>query len=238
MTPEQLAHDTRDAIVRVTGGFMTDPACYACGAALGFEGMDFYVAGRAGALGDVPADVVVATLVFFSPDAIRPAWERSAPVMPRRSAAEHFATWAHTWAEEHLPDGVDYARLATLLGAIVASASVAGVPLFAAWRTLPEPSAPKALTIHRMNAIRELRGGLHGAAVLTIGLTPVEAISVRTAAMLPVFGWTDEPADPKPLHERWNLAEARTDRMLGRRLAVLDDAERTELDELLRALAP
>ena len=33
---------------------MTDPATYAYGAELGFEGMDFYVAGRGGALGDVP----------------------------------------------------------------------------------------------------------------------------------------------------------------------------------------
>ena len=46
---------------------MTDPATYAYGAELGFEGMDFYVAGRGGALGDVPADVVAAAFVFFAP---------------------------------------------------------------------------------------------------------------------------------------------------------------------------
>ena len=49
ITPEQAAHDTRDVIVSVTAGFMTDPACYARGAELGFEEMDFYVAGRGGA---------------------------------------------------------------------------------------------------------------------------------------------------------------------------------------------
>ena len=55
---------------------MTDPACYAHGAELGFEGMDFYVAGRGGVLGDTPADVVVAAFVYFHPDTIRAAWER------------------------------------------------------------------------------------------------------------------------------------------------------------------
>ena len=58
MTPEQAAHDTAAIVVRTPAGFMTDPATFARGAALGFEGMDFYVAGRGGALGDVPADVV------------------------------------------------------------------------------------------------------------------------------------------------------------------------------------
>ena len=60
MTPEQAAHDLRDPIVRLPGGFMTAPTTYERGAELGFEGADFYLAGRAGVLGEVPADVVVA----------------------------------------------------------------------------------------------------------------------------------------------------------------------------------
>ena len=63
------------------------------------------------------------------------------------------------------------------------------------------PRSSKALALHRLNALRELRGALHGAAVLTVGLSPVEAIVVRTPAMLPVFGWPEPHPDPKPLHE-------------------------------------
>ena len=77
MTPEQAAHDTAAIVVRTPAGFMTDPATFTRGAALGFEGMDFYVAGRGGALGDVPADVVTAAFWVFAADAIRAAWERS-----------------------------------------------------------------------------------------------------------------------------------------------------------------
>ena len=74
--------------------------------------------------------------------------------------------------------------------------------------------------------------------MLTVGLAPVEAIVVRTPTMLSVFGWPEPHPDPKPLHDRWALAEARTDRMFGRHLAVLDDEERAELVEVLGSLVP
>jgi len=242
MTPEQAAHDAREAIVRVPGGFMTDAATYARGAELGFDGLDFYAAGRGGVLGDTHADVVAAAFVFFAPDIVRAAWARSAPIMPRERAAREWAAVAHAWAASHVPDGVDYGAVAALLGRVVAAAPVAGAPLFAGWRALDEPEDPKALTVHRLNALRELRGALHGAAVLTVGLAPMEAIVVRSPAMLSVFGWPEPHPDPKPLHERWALAEARTDRMFGRHLAVLDDDERSTLVsalvELLAKVAP
>jgi hypothetical protein len=60
---------------------------------------------------------------------------------------------------------------------------------------------------------------------------------VRTPKMLGVFGWPEPHPDAEPLHARWQLAEARTDRMLGRSIAVLDDDGRTELVELLSKVA-
>jgi hypothetical protein len=236
MTPEQAAHQIREAIVRIPGGFMTDAATYARGAELGFDGLDFYAAGRGGVLGEVPADVVVAALVFFAPALVHEAWDRSAKVMTRSEAAREWAAVAHAWATEHLPDEIDWTTVAALLGRVVSAAPVAGAPLFAGWRALDEPEETKALALHRLNALRELRGALHGAAVLTVGLAPVEAIVVRMPAMLPVFGWPEPYPDPEPLHARWGLAEARTDRMFGRHLAVLDGEERADLVDLLAPL--
>jgi hypothetical protein len=233
MTPEQAAHEIREAIVRLPGGFMTDAATFARGAELGFQGFDFYASGRGGVLGETHADVVVAAFVFFAPGIVHEAWTRSGPVMPREQAAREWAAAAHAWATAHLADDLDWQTVAALLGRVVNAAPVAGAPLFAGWRALDEPEDVKALALHRMNALRELRGALHGAAVLTVGLAPVEAVVVRTPAMLSVFGWPEPGPDPKPLHDRWGLAEARTDRMFGRNLAVLDDDERTVLVELL-----
>jgi len=236
MTPEQAAHETRNAIVSFVSGFMTDPATYAYGAELGFEGMDFYVAGRGGVLGEVPADVVAAAFVFFEPGVVRTAWERSAAVLPRRRAAEEWAGRCHAWARAHLPEDRDWALLAALVGRVTETAPVAGAPLFAGWRMLQEPTDPRELTLHRLNGLRELRGALHGAAVLTVGLLPVEAIVVRAPARLPVSGWSEPYPEAEPLRDRWTLAEARTDRMFGRNLAVLDAEERGALVDMLGTL--
>jgi hypothetical protein len=236
LTPEQAAHEARK-LVSFVSGFMTDVATYAYGAELGFEGMDFYASGRGGVLGEVPADVVTAAFIYFEPGVVRTAWERSAPVMSRRRAAEEWAGRCHAWAREHLPEDFDWSTLAALVGRVSANASVSGAPLFAGWRSLPEPADARELALHRLNGLRELRGALHGAAVLTVGLLPIEAVVVASPNMLPIFGWTEPYPDPEPLHQRWALAEARTDRMFGRALAVLDDAERGALVELLGTLA-
>jgi len=157
-------------------------------------------------------------------------------VMPRAEAAREWAGRLHAFAREKYPPDFDSATLASLLGRVVSAASVAAAPLFAAWRTLPEPDDPPALALHRLNALRELRGALHGAAVLTVGLAPIEAIIVRTPSMIPMAGWKEVPDDPAPFADRWSLAEARTDRMFGRNLAVLDAAERGALVDLLATL--
>ena len=237
ITAEQAAHEMRDAVVSVPGRVMMHPATYARGAELGFEGVDFYFAGRGGVLGDVPADVVTAALVFFEPGYVRTSWARSAAAMSRREAADVWAGLFYAWARENLPEDRDWLWCTEVLRQVLDAASVAGAPLFAGWCNLPQPEDLRALAIHQLNALRELRGALHGAAVLTVGLLPAEAIAVRTPKMLRVFGWPDEPIDPEPLHQRWGLAEARTDRMFGRALSVLDGDTRAALVELLGTLA-
>ena len=224
---------TAEAVVGVPAGFMMDGATYERGGALGFEGIDFYFLGRAGVLGDVPASVVTATLVFFAPATVEAAWERGRRVMAPADAAGAFAGCAHSWAEAHLPDGVDYGRLAELEGRVVTAASPAGAPLFAGWRELALPESPKARALHQMQLLRELRGALHGGAVLAEGLAPTEALSVRTPFMAKLFGWSEPLPDPEASKAAWERAEEATDRAMARHLAVLDDAERDELVALL-----
>lgn len=233
ITPEQAAHDLRAAVVDLPSRLMTNPEAYARGAELGFEGMDFYIGGRGGALGDVPADVVAAAFVFFERTTVRVSWERSAAVMPRRRAAQEWAAVYADWAPRLVPDDRDWKTCAELLGRVSDAALVSAAPIFAGWRDLHEPDDPRGIVLHRLNGLRELRGALHGAAVLTVGLLPMEAIAVQTPGMLKFYGWPTDRIDTEPLHQRWALAEARTDRMFGRCLAVLDDAERGALVEML-----
>lgn len=225
---------TAAAVSGLGSHFMLDGQTYKQGAALGFAGLDFYVVGRGGVLGDVDADVVTAAFTFFNPDHVRTQWESGLGVMPAAEAAAAFAACGATWAEEHLPDNLDAARLAELAGRAAGSARVACAPVFAGWRALPVPGSPKAAALHQMNALRELRMGLHAAAVVSAGLTPLQALSIRTPHMAPIFGWPG-PADTDGLQALWDGAEERTDVAMAHAFDGLDDAERAELVELADA---
>lgn len=226
------------AISALPSGFMFDPATYRHGASMGFDGIDFYFLGRGGALGDVPGPVVAAALIFFEPGHVVAAWERGRKVASPAAAAEAFAGCLVRWADDHLPSGPDYRRLAELAGRLTAAASPAAAPLFAAWREVPEPERPGPLALHRLNLLRELQGAWHGAAVLTEGLTCVQAVAVRSPHLSTVFGWGDQLPDTAPLTEAWGRAQRATEAATGRLLAVLPPAERAELRELLAAATP
>jgi hypothetical protein len=229
------ATETASAVSSIGSHFMMDGGTYKRGAELGFAGLDFYVAGRGGVLGDVDADVVAAAFTFFEPDHIRTQWELGRAVMPAAKAADEFAACCHAWAEAHVPDDLDAGRLAELAGRVVAGARPACAPIFAAWRALPVPTSPKAAAVHQMNALRELRNGLHAASVVAAGLTPVDAVALRTPHMAPLFGWSELP-DTSEVGAPWEQAEAATNRAMAHAFEVLDEAERDELVELANAL--
>lgn len=232
MTDTSVAQRTAGAVSSMGSHFMLDGATYEVGAAAGFNGMDFYAAGRGGVLGDVTADIVTAAMVFFHPDVVRTAWDASRPVMPRDEAATLFAACLVDWAVAHLDDDVDWARLAELAGRIVASASIAGAPMFAGWRALPVPDDPTAAALHQLNALRELRMSRHGAAVMAVALDPGEAVR-QASPMAAVFGWEGEaqPNTAALLAE----AEALTNRATARDYAVLTEEEGEELVALCDA---
>ena len=231
-----IAERTRPAVTALSANFMLDGATYAVGGEAGFNGMDFYGAGRGGVLGDVPADVVSAALVFFNPSVVEGAWEGSRDVMPRAAAAELFAGCLVTWADEHLDDDVDWARLTELAGKIVDAASIGGAPVFAGWKALPVPSAPKAAALHQLNALRELRMARHGAAVTALGLDIGAVVCHASPGMAPIFGW-DGTAIPEDLPAKWDEAEVLTNQATEHDYAVLTAAEAEEFAALCEAAA-
>ena len=158
--------------------------------------------------------------------------------MPRAQAAREWAAVAHAWATAHLPDEIDWPTVAALLGRVVAAAPVAGAPLFAGWRALDEPEDAEGARVApperaaRAAGRAARRRGAHRRAHAGRGDRRAHARRCCRS-----FGWPEPHPEPKPLHDRWGLAEARTDRMFGRHLAVLDDDERAELVALLAPLA-
>ncbi len=229
-----IAERTRPAVTGLGAQFMFDGDTYAVGGEAGFDGMDFYGAGRGGVLGDVSADVVAAALVFFHPGVVRRAWEGSREVMGRKAAAELFAGCLATWSDAHLGDDVDWSRLAELAGTIVENASIAGAPLFAGWRELAVPTSPEAAAAHQLNALRELRGARHGSAVTALGLDPGAAVVHAAPGMAGTFGWEGTAVGPE-VPALWDEAEALTNRATNHDYAVLPAAEAEEFVALCDA---
>ena len=238
MEPLEAAIASGDSVNGLGSHFMLDMGTYAYGNELGFSGMDFYVGGRGGPLGEVPGTVVAAAFVFLEPGFVAETWKQAGEVMSRAKAAMEFAGVGHRWAEDRFPDDIDAGRIADLAGPMIAAASPACAPLFAGWAAMAEPSRdrPKALALHRLNVLRELRGAMHGAAVVTQGIHPRAAVARRTPFMLGIFGWPEPHPDGLEVRDEWKAAQAATERAMAPAYEVLEPNERAELVELVNAL--
>jgi hypothetical protein len=239
LQPNDAARATAQAIGELGGAFMLDGATYARGAEIGFGGLDFYVLGRGGALGDTHGDVVAAAFVFWNPEQVTSMWASGREVMAPDAAGAEWVSLCAAYGEANLPDVEGLERFNELAGRVVDAASPSVAPIFAGWRAQEAPGAdrPKARAQHLLNALRELRGAVHGGAVLAAGLTGQEALAFRAPHMAAIFGWDPEALpDAASVKERWKVAEAGTDAAFGLALTVLDEAERAEFVELVNAV--
>ena len=227
MNAEEAARAHADAVAYLPAGFMLDGATYKRGGELGFDGVDFYTAGRGGALGDVDGPVVAAAFVFFNPviggrgvgahpavdgaDARRPRDFAAVPATPGRRAI--------------CPTRSTTCRLAELLRRVNDGASPSGAPLFAAWKAVPEPArsqGPGPATAERPAGAA--RGACTAPRCWPRASSPSRPCSSRPRS------WRRSSDGPSPSprsesrHEEWERAEAATNRVMARAYAVLDDA--------------
>jgi hypothetical protein len=240
MQPHAAAAATEPAIATLPGRFMLDLGTYAIGNGLGFEGLDFYVAGRGGALGATDGHVVAAAFVFWEPSTVVANWAKAGDVMPPLETARAFAEVGAQWGRDHLSETVDLQRLSVLVGRVIDRANPAAAPLFAAWREMPLPDDVAGRVLLQLNVLRELRGALHGLAVLAAGIAPDVAVRLATPSMVPIYGWpetgpADEPANGESIATRWAEADRTTNRLVGAALGVLAEPELDELVALATA---
>jgi hypothetical protein len=233
----------RETIYGLGGAFMISRETKAFAEETGLSGWGPYFRGRCGVLGDVDADVVSAAVGFFPPSVVRAAWEAGAG-LPAADAARRYARAAQDFGRRKLAGlpSPDAERLAELLEAVAARGPVVAAPLFAGWRAMELPEDARARVIQLAHVLRELRGGLHIAAVLAEGLTPLEAIVVNTNSQLipggpgnaEYFGWPGPyPGPTGDLRARRDAAEALTSRLMAPAVTALPAEERDELVALV-----
>ncbi|MBE8518901.1 hypothetical protein ILP97_15485 [Amycolatopsis sp. H6(2020)] len=154
---------------------------------LGLTGRAGYFASRSAALGAVPAPVVVATFYNFNPVLVRESITaaRAATGPDAVLAARHAAV--DRALRGILGDAIgspEMHRAASLLreAAETVADDVVGRPLYAAHAALPWPTEPHLVLWHAQTLLREYRGDAHIAALLTAGLSGVEALVTHAAS--------------------------------------------------------
>lgn len=242
---KSTAAAVKGTIGRLGGGFMVSREAKELCARTGLGPRELYFRGRCGVLGEVDADVVISVAVFFPPDHVRESWEGGRKLAVEE-AVELYTTACHAWGHRKLGavEGCD--RIADLLEKVAGAASVLGSPLFAGWRAVPLPDDPVARATQLMHVVRELRGGLHAIAILSMGLDPLTAMLAADHEGTPLglssgvdmarfFTWP-EPyhAIPEETVARRREAEELTDELMAPAFAVLTEAERDELITLMR----
>jgi len=170
------------------------------GIALGLRGFWMtYFAFRAAPLGPVPAGPVVATFAGFCPamvaKALPDAWSRTTPEACLKARAE-VSTAA---LREAGADPVACGRAVGLLEPVAAAADPTGRPLYAANAALPLPDDDIAKLWQLTATLREHRGDGHVAALVTEGITGLEAHLLQVAdgrfpeaLIRQARGWPDE----------------------------------------------
>lgn len=237
MTPLEAATAAGPVVVGVGGKFMVWIPTLKRGPALGLpKGWEFYVIGRAGALGDVSPEAVAAVFAFQPAEVVMQRWRTAREIIDPLEAARAYAQACQDWGREHLAAAPNLDRLVALLGRVVHGAEVAGAPLFAAWRALPVPDDPPAAAAQLLHVLREHRGAMHVMAVVGVGLSPLEAVMAGGGeANAEFLGWPRPYPDPAPLVERHTEAQAHTNVLSAGPYALLTEPERAELVELLLA---
>ena len=239
LTPAQTAAAVKDAVGGWGFAWMSDAGVRARGKAEhGLRGRPLYHLGRAGALGDVSVEAVIAVEAFFPPEVVRAAWEEGRALMEPLDAARAYAGYCSDMFRERYGDRPELDRLVELLERVVDGAEAAGLPLFAAWRALPRPADVAGRCGLLLNVLREHRGSVHAAACAAMGLGPLEAIVAGSygGGNARFFEWAEPYPDPDLWRARWDAAEDLTSGAAGRAYDCLNSDERVELVALVHAV--
>lgn len=237
-------------VVQVLGGrFMTSPELAAVEAEAGLPARSLYLRGRSAVLGDVPPKVAAELFGIF------PHWlfdfvlPPASAVLDAPVAVRAYAESSARWSRINLSAVSEADRLAELLFRVVDAADASGLALFTGWKNAERPSGDAERLGFALMVFRELRGGLHFAALRALGLSVPEAVIADPEGgreRLLRTAWSEEAANEltaaaerKPdLRDRWHRAEALTDDRIGELLAsALTDPEQAELDRRLADLA-
>ncbi len=209
--------------------FMFASSTAAAGETLGLDGLSMYALGRGGVLGDVDADVVAASFAVFNPTVVRGLWEGARAKAAATGAGPAEASAAYneacaTFGRAKLSEVAGLDTYVSSAEAIVRSASIVGMSLFAGWRAQPLADDLPGRAMQLTNVLREHRGSAHVCGIAAAGLTGAQAHFLsKGEAQMAMMGWQQPWPDVAGLEGARADAEAATDRIVAAAFSVLDE---------------
>ncbi len=208
--------------------FYFTPETRAVGEKLGLNGMEFYVIGRGGALGDCDGAALAANFGYFNPAVIGGAWESAkAKCAPRVAGRAHLECSAE-YGRAKFASIPQLAAFVEAANAVNDAADPDGLGLYAAMKCDALVADVPGRAMQLATVLREFRGSAHLAAIRAAGLTSKVAHFIKRPGDAKMFGWSEDEVAKVTDAQRaqWDVAEELTDEMVATAYGVLDAAGR------------
>jgi len=207
------------------------PSTIAVGKSLGLKGMEFYVAGRGGALGDCDGSVVAAAFGYFNPIIINAAWTLAIAKHPARAIGSAHYECAAVVGREKLSAIPNLAEFVSAMQKVFDAMDADGLALFAAFKSLPLVDDLPGRAMQLAASLREYRGSAHLVAVRASGVSAIQAHYIHHPNDMKIFGWAEieYPEVDDETRARMVTAEELTDALCIAPYSVLNESERASL---------
>ena len=238
MNNQELLDAACPLINDMGAAFYFIPETLAVGKAMGLGGMEFYVQGRAGQMGNTDPEAVAAAFGYFKPALLKSVLDAANAKSEPRVTGEAFMNACATLSRAKLSGIANLDALVAVLEKVNNAADGDGLALYAAINTekLAVDAAGRLLQL--IAILREYRGSAHLVALRAAGVDSRTAHYMKRPDMWKQFGYTEEEAPVITDAVKAARAEAEniTDRIVEPAYAVLSDAERTVLVDGLHAV--
>ena len=201
------------------------------GKSLSLKGMEFYVAGRGGALGDCEGSVVAAAFGYFNPIIINAAWTLAIAKHPARTIGSMHYECAAVVGREKLSALPNLAEFVSAMQKVFDAMDPDGLALFAAFKSLPLVNDLPGRAMQLAASLREYRGSAHLVAVRASGVSGIQAHFIKRPKDMKNFGWSESeyPIVNDETRARMVAAEKLTDALCIAPYSVLNETERASL---------
>lgn len=229
MTPEDFNAATSAKIQQIAAMHYFGPDAKAAAEKVGLDGFRFYFVGRAGVLGDTPADVAQSSFGYFEPGLLAKMWNTGKERADAAETAKAQLNVAYQLGAARLGGIEGLADSATAMREMADSVDPAGLPLFAGFRSIDMPKDPTQAFMHQAIIHRELRGSVHLACCAALGLPSRAAHQLKRPDDQEMFGYRDTIDISEQDQARFEQLEPMTDVAMNRHAEAVTAEQRTQI---------